>query len=90
MTDLLRALCTYDSRHPDYESLYWDEDPKPTPQPNCFCDNCFYGRTELANEIIRLRSTANEGGSRNSDNIPTDVSVSERLPGPKDCNEEGV
>ena len=61
MTDVLRALCAYDSRHPDYESLYWDEDPKPTPQPNCCCDNCFYGRTELANEIIRLRSTTSEG-----------------------------
>jgi hypothetical protein len=22
---------------------------------NCACDNCFYGRTELALEILRLR-----------------------------------
>jgi hypothetical protein len=62
MADVYRALCTHDSRHPDYESLYWDEDPMPTPQPDCSCDNCFYGRTELANEIIRLRSETSEGG----------------------------
>jgi hypothetical protein len=26
---------------------------------NCYCDNCFYGKTELAEEILRLRRLLN-------------------------------
>lgn len=43
---ILQRLCAYDSRNPDY----LDEGKKDP----CYCDNCFYGRTALAEEIIRL------------------------------------
>lgn len=43
-------LCTYDLRNPDNTVLY-ESDVKVDP---CYCDNCFYGRTELAEKIISL------------------------------------
>lgn len=50
-------LCSYDERNPHFDapSDDWEtrelEERKAKP---CYCDNCFYGRTELALEIIRL------------------------------------
>ncbi len=44
-------LCSYDERNPDYETEY-DSDREP--RKDCFCDNCFNGRDELAVEILRL------------------------------------
>ena len=49
--EIFQNLCIYDKRHPDY-----DEDVfRFTTPDGCGCDNCFYGRTELALEILRLR-----------------------------------
>ena len=47
-------LCWYDNRNPDFNSYYWDDESPPTPRNNCYCDNCFYGRDELALKIIEL------------------------------------
>lgn len=45
-------LCYRDPRNP----LFNDYDSEtPEPRDGCACDNCFYGRDELALEIIRLR-----------------------------------
>ena len=41
-------LCYYDPRQPDYDP----ENGEPTDP--CFCDNCFYGRHEMAEQIINL------------------------------------
>lgn len=49
--DLLKVyenLCLYDERNPDYVISNGYK------QKKCYCDNCFYGRNELALEIIRL------------------------------------
>lgn len=46
-------LCYYDKRNPDGAFVNEDDDDGKRID-NCFCDNCFYGRTELAEEIIRL------------------------------------
>jgi len=53
-TDVLGNLCYYDRRNPMYEDLYLDDDEPREPRKECFCDNCFYGRDELALEILRL------------------------------------
>jgi hypothetical protein len=45
-------LCWYDKRHPDYDE---QENEGTKPRVNCFCDNCFYGRDELALEILKTR-----------------------------------
>lgn len=53
-TEILENLCAYDKRNPDnclVEEVVEESDRK---EP-CYCDNCFYGRTELAEEIIKLK-----------------------------------
>jgi hypothetical protein len=44
-------LCVYDKRNPDY--LPYDEDDLTRKPTNCNCDNCFYGRTKMADFIIQ-------------------------------------
>ena len=51
-------LCYYDSRHPDFDppTDEWEQrELEERKQTRCYCDNCFYGRHELALEIIRLK-----------------------------------
>lgn len=57
-------LCIYDRRNPDFaiteEYGYDKEDVDATgnfAKPNCGCDNCFYSRHKLAEEILRLMGT---------------------------------
>ncbi len=53
--DILGNLCSYDERNPSYAELFGDDPPEKR-NDDCYCDNCFYGRTELAEEILRLNS----------------------------------
>lgn len=53
--DVLNYLCWYDKRHPQF--LDFDRDGRK--QAECSCDNCFYGRHDLALEIIKLRKALN-------------------------------
>jgi len=46
-------LCAYDIRNPHNVIDTEFGSDEPTKEP-CMCDNCFYGRTTLALEIIRL------------------------------------
>ncbi len=50
LIDVLEKLCIHDKRNP----LYIDDDSDNTANIKCFCDNCFYGRSKLANEILNL------------------------------------
>jgi len=61
--EVLENLCFYDVRNPDGatqeiiddHSKALKRDSKRTGhEVLCSCDNCFYGRTELAKEILRL------------------------------------
>lgn len=45
-------LCYFDERN-EYNSIEVDDD-KRDEHERCYCDNCFYGRTELAEELIKL------------------------------------
>lgn len=49
MSEVLSNLCYRDKRNPDN----YGEGEELQKNP-CFCDNCFYGRTPLALEIIKL------------------------------------
>lgn len=51
--DILGNLCSYDKRNPSFAELFGDDKPNKG-TGDCYCDNCFYGRTELAEEILRL------------------------------------
>jgi hypothetical protein len=49
-------LCSYDPRNPDgILDILLELDEDFVAPEDCSCDNCFYGRTDLAKEIIRLR-----------------------------------
>jgi len=62
MTDeeIKSNLCYYDLRNPDGVSIldpYAIDEFKPYgnhPKEGCACDNCFYGRARLAEEIIKI------------------------------------
>lgn len=55
--EVYQRLCVYDPRHPDYYEDMKEYSPEnPT---NCFCDNCFYGRSKLAQQIIELQGWDN-------------------------------
>jgi len=59
---VLSNLCYYDLRNPNgvkhVMKFSYEEEEIATfgrhAKPDCACDNCFYGRTELAEHIIKL------------------------------------
>lgn len=53
---ILQSLCYYDKRNPDY--LATDEEDRSAKLKTCSCDNCFYGRTVLAEELLRVLGEA--------------------------------
>lgn len=59
VAEIASNLCYYDLRNPDgYKDLYDPEDDKDIgayAQKDCSCDNCFYGRTKLAEYILKLK-----------------------------------
>lgn len=57
--EILENLCYYDKRNPYYNELTDNSEHEYEKRNPCFCDNCFYGRTKLANEILKLRKKDN-------------------------------
>ena len=51
------SLCTKDPRYTYYADTYDPED-HPVPRVDCCCDNCHYGRDELALHILELLEDA--------------------------------
>jgi intein-encoded DNA endonuclease-like protein len=54
---ILGNLCMYDERNPDNNLEMVPEELKEEYSKGlerCMCDNCFYGRTKLANYILEL------------------------------------
>lgn len=51
LNEIKSSLCYWDSRNPNGVGVD-DEDLKE--RIVCYCDNCFYGRTQLAEELIKL------------------------------------
>lgn len=63
----LESLCYYDKRNPEgyyaeHNRWLWEgeEEPIPPRQDTCSCDNCFYGRDELASKIVELQEVLKE------------------------------
>lgn len=54
-TEILSNLCCYDDRNPDRVDGDLPQDERPQRKPNCHCDNCFYGRTRMAEYILSLQ-----------------------------------
>lgn len=51
LEEVKMKLCYYDDRNPN--NVLDDVDDRKY-KKDCACDNCFYGRTELAEQIIKL------------------------------------
>lgn len=64
-TEVLSHLCYYDKRNPecsmsdedieDHKSSLDKKSKKLGYDKGCSCDNCFYGRTKLAEHILALQ-----------------------------------
>ena len=56
--EILSSLCEYDKRNPDCtfddEEIQERKERLLKKKTSCFCDNCFYGRTELAEYILKI------------------------------------
>lgn len=50
--EVLENLCYYDKRNPTLFHLVEEQD-SPKEERECYCDNCFYGRHELAEELLK-------------------------------------
>lgn len=54
--EIKKNLCIYDERNPYFcfdEEEVQDHNDAVKLNGRCFCDNCFYGRTILANELLK-------------------------------------
>ena len=62
MTDeeIRENLCMHAPESPYFNDLHGFDEPDEIPEPrkDCYCDNCFYGRDELALEILKLKGAA--------------------------------
>ncbi len=60
ISEIASKLCYYDTRNPDGVKSYMTEEEikeegyTATSKHDCYCDNCFYGRTKLALYILKL------------------------------------
>lgn len=53
--EISNYLCIYHPKHPEYKftTELYEENEKPKPGGDCCCDNCYYGRYELALELFK-------------------------------------
>ena len=56
--EIRKSLCFYDPLNPNGHFSLWldDEDFEIPSKEDCYCDNCFYGKTKLAEYILKLQS----------------------------------
>lgn len=55
--EIKTKLCVYDERNPDNigdEELMEQRKQNKIKKFVCYCDNCFTGRTQLAEELLKL------------------------------------
>ena len=52
LNEIKSSLCYWDSRNP--EGVGVEDEGEREEVIECHCDNCFYGRTQLAEELIKL------------------------------------
>jgi hypothetical protein len=50
----LTKLCYYDVRNPNNLADFYAKDPQ------CYCDNCFYGRTRLTLQLLEMEKQHKE------------------------------
>lgn len=86
-SDILYKLCSYDVRNPMYNEMFglYDDDDKPKRSKDCSCDNCFYGRDEMAVymlksiELLEYAADALQDMEENGYNNSTAMRIYEHL-----------
>lgn len=64
LQEVKSKLCSYDLRNPDGVTELMDEQEIKEEgygnhsKKDCLCDNCFYGRTEIAEELLSYKLQA--------------------------------
>ena len=58
LKEVYTNLCAYDKRNPFCTETCGCERSELT-RENCMCDNCFYGRTKMAEQILDLLGIKN-------------------------------
>ena len=54
--EILENLCYYDKRNPEnVVDDYTEEEIKAVKSKGCHCDNCFYGNTVIAEELVKVK-----------------------------------
>jgi hypothetical protein len=90
--EILQSLCYYDKRNPDCTADDEDIEDHKTQllrvskklgyNKTCSCDNCFYGRTKLAEELLKaeaLRKHAVSSSVCHCNNLPHgEIAISSR------------
>ena len=49
--EITEQLCIYDKRNPNYKK----DNERINKHKECYCDNCFTGRNDLADELLRVK-----------------------------------
>lgn len=52
LTEILKKLCYYDTANPDCII----DDTRAKRKSPCYCDNCFHGLTQLAEELLKYKN----------------------------------
>lgn len=58
--EIKENLCCYDLRNPDNICDLNEKGFGNYAKENCSCDNCFYGRTRLSEELLRIINLKNK------------------------------
>lgn len=79
----LTNLCYYDARNPDNNLDFREDDASfdKDNNGNCYCDNCFYGRTILTKKLIKLQQLSDKKFSLEDVENAIDM-ARERIPHP--------
>lgn len=48
--EIKESLCVYDKRNP-----YYTKEAEKINKTDCYCDNCFRGKHQLANELLKVK-----------------------------------
>jgi hypothetical protein len=69
LEEVKEGLCSNDPRNPNYYEFPDEGSKKSSEKAVCYCHNCFYGRTPLANYILELLEKSHDKNSNVSGDV---------------------
>ena len=86
--ELVKNLCAYDKRNPHHYSD--DEVDEDRDTDKCYCDNCFYGRTALAESYLKTLESQETEDERKLKNSVVALFMAEIKAGTSGGNKENL